>query len=420
MSVPDLEDRIREAAASPRGTVDVESLWTDGVRARRRRRAGVAGVSLAVVAAGLIVVPDLVNGWTPQISGPMDAVDGGRAGDQEIGEETPSASCDETAGPPSVTCPNWDRAASGVVVAPVAEGGQVFVGTANRLVAVDVATGGTVWTSEFDGPVNVEPAIDEELVLVSHAPQQLSALDRETGQQRWTVPIGVARAPVVAGESVAVPTDDQLVGLSMLDGSQRWAVPMKGELTRPVVEEGTLFVGDGKGIVKAVDASTGQVTWEAETGNGTHLSLDADGEVVVASGFDRPVVGFDRRSGERLWTSDANAASPAPVLLDGGHVVQAMEDGRLVIFDTVTGTTREIARVWGASQVTVGPDGLLYVLEADGDATALTPDGRQVWAADTRVDSLTITGTPTDSWMVAVDQVDKRLLGIPAPTPGSQ
>lgn len=416
MRAPDLlEDRIRDAGASPRTSLDVDALWDDGLRARRRRRTRIAGVSIAAVAVGVLVVPELVGEWAPRVSTRPDAVGGdGSVPDAPTGQ--PTAACADPEVPSSLMCPHWQREASGsLLVPPVVEGSDVFVSMSDRLVALDVTTGATAWTLELENPVLERPAVSRERVFVSDSTGQLTSLDRETGERQWKVPVGPTRTPVVAGETVVVASVDRLVGLSVVDGSQRWVVPMRGELSSPVVVSAMALVGDGDGVIHAVDTVAGELTWEAEADNGSHLVLDADDDVVVASGFDRPVVGLDRTSGERLWTSETNAGSPAPRFVPGGQVVQAMRDGRVLAFDAREGTSSEVATVFGAREVIVGPEGLLYVVEGDGDATAWTPGGQQVWSTDTRIDSLAVGGTRDEPWMVAVDQGREGLVGLPAP-----
>ncbi|WP_435318663.1 PQQ-binding-like beta-propeller repeat protein [Haloarchaeobius sp. TZWSO28] len=70
--------------------------------------------------------------------------------------------------------------------------------------------------------------------------------------------------------------------------------------TRPVVADGRVYTHDFDSTVYAVDAETGESVWQARTSEPCGSPAVAESAVVVLS--EDGVVGFDRATGEELWT----------------------------------------------------------------------------------------------------------------------
>jgi polyvinyl alcohol dehydrogenase (cytochrome) len=95
----------------------------------------------------------------------------------------------------------------------------------------------------------------------------------------------------------------------------------------PVVDDGTVFVGDWTGHVRALDAATGEEVWahDLESGYvGGAVAVD-DTQVVVGT-FDARIVALDRDTGDPLWETPIGDHPKAvvfgsPVVVDGLVVV---------------------------------------------------------------------------------------------------
>ena len=59
-----------------------------------------------------------------------------------------------------------------------------------------------------------------------------------------------------------------LVALDIHTGNLRWQAQAGGNGIRPTLVAGTLFVGDGEGVIAAVRASDGKILWRFPTNGG--------------------------------------------------------------------------------------------------------------------------------------------------------
>ena len=111
-------------------------------------------------------------------------------------------------------------------------------------------------------------------LMLVESQNRLRAIDIKSGVERWSFPlVGVYISPAVAGKYVFVRSEagnkGQLLALDINTGKQLWAFTPKrlsspdnsyfgGHLTSPVVVDGIMFIGAGRGY--ALDA-TGAVRW---------------------------------------------------------------------------------------------------------------------------------------------------------------
>ena len=140
---------------------------------------------------------------------------------------------------------------------PVLLDGMLFFGssTDNKVVALDAATGATVWTFFTDGPVRVAPAVGEHGVYVGSDDGVFYCLDVKSGKLKWKLRAG--------------PRDDRVMGNDRL--ISRW--PVRGG---PAIRDGVVYFAAGiwptEGVyIYALDAHNGDVIWKNDT-SGTMIS----------------------------------------------------------------------------------------------------------------------------------------------------
>src|SRR5690606_37029772 len=82
-----------------------------------------------------------------------------------------------------------------------------------------------------------------------------------------------------------------------------WQVDgLMGVTGTPAVVDGTVYVGDWTGHLRALDAATGAERWAHELGSGyVGGSPAVAGDVVVVGTFDARIVAVDRATGEPVW-----------------------------------------------------------------------------------------------------------------------
>jgi len=152
-----------------------------------------------------------------------------------------------------------------------------------------------------------------------------------------------------------------------------WHVGVHGPIGpgAPVVQDGTVYVGDEGGFITAVDEQTGRLRWSRQLGAPINGGLSIDAGLLVVGDDAGVVHALDLAdAGLERWTYPTGAAIHSAAILADGVAYVANVAGRLDAIDMATGTRR-----WPASVATSGPitrsiastNGLLYV--GSGGAT---------------------------------------------------
>ena len=216
-----------------------------------------------------------------------------------------------------------------------AEHGRVFVGSADHgLYALRADSGSAMWRFETLGAVQCEPLYDRELDVVYFGSNDgaLYCVRARDGGLVWRFKSAaeVARRPVLDGEALFFANGaDQLFALDRRTGKQRWhqhrttALGMEvAGYAGPAVDHGKVFVAYSDGHVAAYDAEDGSERWtpvdlsaEAEqTAGEAPRYLDVDttpvpdalpsGRVVYVASYAGGVYALDAESGARVWSND--------------------------------------------------------------------------------------------------------------------
>ena len=155
-------------------------------------------------------------------------------------------------------------------------------------------------TKRFDSGLNATQSIVAEGTLY-HSTDRLSAVDLESGEERWAV----------------APEDGQ---------GNFWAAP--------TVHGGTVYLANGHQRVHAVDAENGEKRWTTELDVGTRCSpsLDHDGEALFVGG-DGHVSRLDTETGDVVWTRDLFGQFQETLASHRGVVYAVSEGGELYALD---------------------------------------------------------------------------------------
>ena len=180
--------------------------------------------------------------------------------------------------------------------------------------------------------------------------------------ETWSVPLQESYSGPVVNAQVVVTTetidkqDEQVVALDRETGERRWSQRWKGAMrvpffaasrgswirATPVIDEDTVYVGGVRGVVYALDVETGEVRWELNLVKNFDVSLPSfgfvssplvEGDAVYAQGGGG-VVKLDRASGSVIWRSMANqggmngGAFSSPVVADVQGSRQLVVQGR--------------------------------------------------------------------------------------------
>ncbi len=281
-------------------------------------------------------------------------------------------------------------------------GGRLFVATGyGDLLAIDPATGGTVWRQRLGAAVTGAPAVEGGVVYVVGRDSSAWAIDATDGKVKWQLPgapgkagmIGTA-APAVADRVVLLPfVSGEMIAALKQGGVQVWTAGIVGQrlgrayagiadLTGdPVVDGAVTYVGNAAGRTYAVATSSGETLWSANEG-ALGPVLPVGGSVFLVNDEAR-LVRLDAATGAVIWSVEmpyfekdkpkkhkSITAHYGPVLA-GGRIAVAGGDGVLRLFSPTDGTLVASAEIPGgaASQPALA-GGLLLVVGGNGQLHA--------------------------------------------------
>jgi outer membrane protein assembly factor BamB len=183
-----------------------------------------------------------------------------------------------------------------------------------EIVAVDPKSGEIAWHKVPAGtlkplPFVPSPAHDGQRIFVADNTARILALDVATGATLWqkTLPARANTALVAVGNTVILGTADGYMNWIAVDsGAMRKRVHLKEghPYGTPIVAPPLLFVlaAGAKGNLIALDAKSGALRWKQETPKEwtTYRPL-VTGSTVIVGSTEKNLCAFDCKSGEVQW-----------------------------------------------------------------------------------------------------------------------
>lgn len=170
---------------------------------------------------------------------------------------------------PTTLWTNNAAATDKVIAAPLQVGDTVYVGTAdNHLSALDANTGVEKWRFGTSGPVWATPTYHEGILYITCMDKRVYALDASTGSQLWQTQLEGA----ISAQAIVDPAEklvyvgaynNALHALDMETGNERWRVEATNWIwSAPALVDGVLYFADSSAQVFAVDAASGEKLWQ--------------------------------------------------------------------------------------------------------------------------------------------------------------
>lgn len=280
--------------------------------------------------------------------------------------------------------PVWTFATDAAVCCtPTVAGGIVYIGNGNGLVyALQAGDGMLHWQQRIGtGPASIfsRPAVVGDTVYVG-SPGGLCALDRATGQLRWTY---AAASYVLSGITAADgilyfgSKNRNVYAVDAATGLRRWHFPTGADVqSTPAVADGTVYVGSSDAYVYALDAASGEQKWRFPTGEFVHSSPVVAGGVVYIGSGDQSVYALDAATGRTLWRHSTGGyiQFSGPAVADGIVYVGSMDGKVYALEAAASGRPRWIRAlgkpIEGSPVVSAGTlyigcsDNKLYALDA--------------------------------------------------------
>lgn len=289
----------------------------------------------------------------------------------------------------------WNINLKEPVVGGVGAGfGQVLLTTrAGEVVSLNGSDGSELWRYRLASEVTAQVQINREIVVFQQINGRITALDRMTGEHRWSfdaqVPALTLRGtgiPLLAADvTFAGMSNGRLVALDNRDGELIWDQRIslnegRSELERiadingrPVIVNNVLYVVGYQGQLMAINPFNAQVQWAQNISSYRSLS-SGYGNIYVVDAQDQ-VHAYDAASSASVWSQQAlaNRLLTSPVVL-GSTVVVGDQEGYLHFISQVDG--RFVARYRldnsGLQGDMLVRDNVLYVLTNSGRLAAIT------------------------------------------------
>ncbi|MEO8998602.1 MAG: outer membrane protein assembly factor BamB [Rhodanobacter sp.] len=252
----------------------------------------------------------------------------------------------------------------------------------------------------------LRPAVADGVLYADSTDGKLVAIDAASGKTLWSKSSSThgwfgwgdkkrkdalyAGGPAVTGDLLAVGTlDGHVYGVNSKDGSPRWEAELKSEvLTSPVIVADLAVVRTSDGRVYALDSKTGERRWVYDQGTVPLLSLRGNGRLLVANGVlffgtdDGKLVALRLDNGSKLWEQKLASGEgrteidrlndvDGGILLDGSTLYGAAYHGNLVAVDGPSGRP-----LWSRPFSSFGS------LAVSGNAVVGANDDSQIWAFD--------------------------------------
>ncbi|MDS0261045.1 PQQ-binding-like beta-propeller repeat protein [Haloarcula sp. S1CR25-12] len=248
----------------------------------------------------------------------------------------------------------------------VSDGRAYAISKAETMVAVDAASGETIWQRPLAPIDEADPGVvefapiplsDRIVVPISgtedDVPDRLVGVDRADGTTLFThaLSASLSGAPGATASGVVAPLVNGRVLFLDRSGAVRWTREVGAPLSAVGTTDETAYLGAATEELLALDTTTGTVAWRAPLDNTVFARPLVTDERVYVGGADYALRAFDAASGQQLWHDDlANAVTHGPLQIDD----------RLV---TLVGGRHRIRGPSGA--IPFSPT-VLYVHEQDG------------------------------------------------------
>ena len=303
-------------------------------------------------------------------------------------------------------------------ITPTLIDGVIYVASSDgEVAAINAANGARLWRVELERPLSGGVGYHNRSLYLGGADGSVLQLSAEDGAVEWEAAVSgeVLAAPVVSDDWVIVQTyDGKLLGFRSGAEEPSWTftsdVPvltLRGT-SAPILVGGNAIAGFGDGKVVAVDADSGNISWEARIGVPQGSSeidriVDVDGamtqqgiELFVAS-YQGRLAALDSRTGRKLWQQ--NVSSVTGTNVGFGNVYVADVDGTLSAFlrtgqgvrwQNIELGYRELSRPTPVSSyvATVDFEGYLHLLsQVDGQIVGRSKIGGDAARADMIADS---------------------------------
>ena len=236
------------------------------------------------------------------------------------------------------------------------------------------------WNVSLPSPPSAAGALDGSRAFVPLRSGQLVALDRETGDDAWSIEISSAFQPVAGDGALFIAGGTELRAVHAESGETIWTRELDAEpLVAPLLQGTTIVLVLKPDSVRAFHASTGSELWRSGLGLQAAprpIAADANSVCVAAGGR---ISRLGLADGQLHWTRELPGTLSPPTMKDGRVFVGSTENAFYAL-DAGTGRVMWHWRSGGDVVGAAADDRLVYVASLDNLLRAFRlGSGNQVW-----------------------------------------
>lgn len=258
-----------------------------------------------------------------------------------------------------------------------------FVDIERRLIAVDLITGSTVWSTELGGDAVSDLLVTNDSVIVATTRSETAAgsdtllrsVSKQTGITSWFVKMVNSQTLKIGGANgtvIVVTPSGTASAYATTTGEAKWSKSVGAIITTaPFFSGSSMFVGTDRNEVIAIAASSGDIAVAAKTESVPAVIFsDLSGHVLV--GDDRGNLSLASTDGKRVWNFRNGARISGISMYDSEFLVTSNDNFvyKLSRGGNVEWKRRLSSRIEGRPLVlgnvavfaTVG-DGIVYVVD---------------------------------------------------------
>jgi outer membrane protein assembly factor BamB len=180
--------------------------------------------------------------------------------------------------------------------------------TAGDLAAFRATDGTLVWRRQLGAPLISAPGPALDRLFLPLADNRLVAVQLVNGETVWELKLKAPASAVLALDDQLVfgTADKYLISVNLKNGDERWRWRLGGDMAGvPTADDKRIYIASRDNIVRALDRKSGNLKWKADLASrpaGGPLRLN---DLLVMPLVSSQIVGFDPASGKPTVTATA-------------------------------------------------------------------------------------------------------------------
>jgi len=234
-------------------------------------------------------------------------------------------------------------------------------------------------TSDNQNTFSSSSIIVDDVLYSSTSTGEIIALNSDNGTFLWNLTVGKnPTTPTFYGNKLYVGTKEglKIIDLNTTDISERTFGKI---LSKPVIVDGKVVVGNEKGNVYALDINSEDLIWQINLTDEIYISEPENNSLFINSG--KKCYAIDTNSGDQLWFFETNGIiTSRPYIYDETVYFGSWDNFFYALNSTNGGLKWKYETGWGVETTPVISDEMVFFGSHDNNFYALNKDsGNIIW-----------------------------------------